>query len=293
MKVCLFSCLFLFLTACSSNKAEDSKEPVKEEVNYDIEYSFFAAGHLYGNPMIESSGIYAPFMQTLDKIYDHPKMSFGVFTGDVVRKPTPEYWDAYEKDLETIELPIYLTPGNHDGGIEFQNRGYLYYQQFKKHGDLFILIAPNQWNIKDDRLDFLKKTLEEEAKNVNNIFICMHELIWWDPANIFGGVKINYEPHFPGHTNYWEDVHPLLKTYPNNIYLIAGDLGCTDVVSAYTYHKMDNVHFLGSGVGGGNEDNVLIMDIDTEGNVHPHFKKLGSFQDIINIDDYELPVREK
>ncbi len=294
MKPFILAYLLIGLTACHSvSRKDDDQTSVPDKPKADIKYAFFAAGHVYGNPMDSTKGIYSPFMQCLNRLYEYPKMEFGLFTGDVVRQPTPEYWDAYERDHEFIKLPVHLIPGNHDRGEEFEKRGYPYYQKFTRNGDLFIFLSPTNWNIENQQLEFLEQALKEYAQKADNIFIGMHELIWWHPENEFGGVKINYEPHFPGQTNYWEVVHPLLQSYDNDIYLIAGDLGCTDVVSAYSYHQKDNVHFLASGMGGGKEDNILVIEVDVNGDVHPSFKKLPNLTRMMPIEAYELPKRDK
>ena len=96
---------------------------------------------------------------------------------------------------------------------------------------------------------------------VNNIFIFLHELIWWSPTNEYQNVKINYAPHYPGSTNFDSIVKPLLLTYSNNITLYAGDLGCVNSVSSYMYDHFNNITLIGSGMGGGARDNIIITDV--------------------------------
>ncbi len=190
-------------------------------------------------------------------------MDFGFFTGDIVFHSTADYWDAAEVDIDKLDMPIYLAAGNHDVSEEFENRFGDYYYSFVQNSDLFIILAPSldQWNIIGEQLDFLTSTLEENYQNVDNIFIFLHELIWWSPTNEYQDVIINFVPSYPGSTNFDTEIKPLLLSYPNPITLFAGDLGATSVVSFAMYHHFDNITLIGSGMGNGNNDNIIITDV--------------------------------
>lgn len=192
-------------------------------------------------------------------------MAFGVFTGDVVPRPTPEYWDSLQADLKMLEMPYYIAPGNHDRGEEFTKRYEKYYQYFKRGSDLFIIMTPVNWNIEGKQLDFLKTTLSENKDSTENIFIFIHELIWWSPENRFNSVEINYRPHYPGSTNYWEDIDPLLRETGKNVVVFAGDVGCNQKVSPCMYYSYDNITLIASGMGSGNKDNLVITRVHKNG----------------------------
>lgn len=226
-------------------------------------YSFFVAGHTYGNPMSPQYGLHAPFVDYIPKINNYTNMQFGVLTGDVVVSSTAEYWDTAQIDINKLNMPIYIAAGNHDIGQEFINRFEKYYFSFIQNNDLFIVLTPSldHWNISGKQLAFLENTLDSNYNSVNNIFIFLHELIWWSPDNIYKNIEINYSPTYPGITNFDTIVKPLLLSYPNNITLYAGDLGCTKKVSSFMYHKFDNITLIASGMGGGIEDNIIITNV--------------------------------
>jgi len=82
-------------------------------------------------------------------------------------------------------------------------------------------------------------------------------LIWWTPEK-YPEIIINYLPHYPGETNYWSDIHPLLKAYQQTVYLFSGDVGCRSAVTPYTFRYSDNVKFIASGMGNGTNDNYVL-----------------------------------
>lgn len=231
--------------------------------NDSVEYSFFTAGHTYGNPNSPHYGLHYPFVDFIPEINNYPLMSLGFLTGDVVVSGTPEYWDSAQIDINKLNIPIYLAAGNHDIGSEFVNRFGEYYFSFNFNNDLFIVLTPglDSWNISGQQLTFLENTLDSSYANVNNIFIFIHELIWWSPTNEYQYIDINYEPAYPGSSNFDLVVKPLLLSYPNNITIYAGDLGCTNNVSPFMYDHFENITLIGSGMGGGIRDNIIITNV--------------------------------
>ena len=82
-----------------------------------------------------------------------------------------------------------------------------------------------------------------------------------------------------------------MKAIPNKVVVFAGDLGATFNVDHYMYYQEENVTFIGSGMGGGTEDNIIIVEVDEQ---HvPRFKKIGinsTPPEVIEyIEGYKLP----
>ena len=82
-----------------------------------VDYSFFAAGHTYGNPMDEAHplGLYKPFKEKISFINEDKKLKTGFLLGDVVWKPSN--WDTTVKDISLFEDSIHVVRGNHDGSF--------------------------------------------------------------------------------------------------------------------------------------------------------------------------------
>lgn len=226
-------------------------------------YSFFSAGHVYGNPNSPHYGIHYPFVDYIPVLNDYPNMDLAFLTGDVVVAPTAAYWDSAQIDFDKFEMPLFIAPGNHDISQEFINRFGYYYQSFIHRNDLFIVLTPgiSAWNITGDQLAFLTETLDNNYLSVDRIFIMLHELIWWSPTNEYQDVMINYVPHYPGSTNFDSVVKPLLLSYPNPITLYAGDIGAVSTVSPCMYHQFENITLIASGMGSGVRDNLIITDV--------------------------------
>ena len=234
--------------------------------------------------------MHTPFVNQIPFINDYPKIALGVLTGDVVRRSTQQYWDSVRTDIDQFSIPIYIAAGNHDRGTLFE-KYYPYYQSFTHKKDLFIILSPTDWNIDGPQKEFLSSTLEEKASEVNNVFIFCHELVWWSPQNRFKNIDINYRPHYAGSSNYWEEISPILETYSNNFVLFAGDLGATDLVDAYMYYSYDNITLVASGMGGRKKDNIIITEVDADGELQFKLLKIdeGIPVELANLQEYVLP----
>jgi len=231
--------------------------------NDSIKYSFFSAGHTYGHPTAQNIGLHPPFVNVFPVINSYQTMEFGVLLGDVVRDLSPSSWDAAVDDIKLINMPVFIAAGNHDISDEFTNRFGSYYYSFIEHDDLFIFITPalGRWNIDGAQKEFLINTVDTYADQVNNIFVMHHELIWWSPYNILNSVIINYQPDYPGSTNFWSEIEPIFNNLPNNVIFFAGDLGATLSVTPFMYYNYDNITMIGTGMGGGQNDNFIITDV--------------------------------
>jgi len=97
-------------------------------------YSFFTAGHTYGNPLSFQYGLHPPFEDYISTLNDYPNMILGVLTGDVVPTATPAYWDSAQTDIDKLNMPVYIAAGNHDIGSEFVNRFEDYYYSLIQNG---------------------------------------------------------------------------------------------------------------------------------------------------------------
>ena len=279
--------MILLAAGCSpaNEEAREESEPPRSP----LAYSFFVAGHVYGNPESPQIGLYPPFVQQAPFLNDYEGMALGVLTGDVVFKSTPEYWDGAQADMQQFDMPLYIAPGNHDRGLLFRDRFKKDYFSFRHSGDLFIVLSPTEWNIGTTQLKFLTGALSDNS-DAGNIFIFVHELIWWEPDNQYRNVEINYRGHYPGSTNFWNVVVPLLTSLPQQIVLFAGDLGADDTVTPYMYDRHENLTFIASGMGGGRNDNLIITKVAVDGSFSFELVAMTGERDRLGIlTDHRLP----
>jgi hypothetical protein len=254
------------------------KAPTIEDLpnipSHEEGYSFYIAGHTYGNPGVKSNGLYEPFTEKFHMINNYHSMKFGFLLGDVVRKASNDAWRLVKKDLDSLDSRIkhIVVPGNHDVGKGVNNfKRDIFLQQFGKtffsfehEKDLFIILDANidEWNISGEQLQFLKQSLSNKKDAINNIFIFSHQLIWQDASKPeFKKIKPNSLEGRSSNLNFWNEVFPLFSDFTNDVYFFAGDIGAFPNGNELFYAKFSNVKFLATGMGGGMRDNFLIVSV--------------------------------
>jgi len=252
----------------------------------NLEYSFFIAGHTYGIPNLKKDnvGIYKAFKKKFNYIKKQEKIKMGFLLGDVVW--IPEYWDIALKDLAQLQMPVYIVRGNHDGSLEsFEKKFGKSYKKFFYNKDLFIILDLNldHWNITGEQLNFLKEAILNDSKKARNIFIFSHQVFWYN-KNMFKNALPNSFHGKAKELNYWTQIEPLLQKTNANIYIFSGDVGAFPYEKTrsnnkhpieFSYHKINKITYITTGMGGINRDNFIIADV---------YKDSVSFR-LINLND--------
>ncbi|HOZ30411.1 MAG TPA: T9SS type A sorting domain-containing protein [Bacteroidales bacterium] len=230
-------------------------------------YSFFIAGHVYGTPGVQNVGFHPPFKAKFEYIQGREDIEFGVFLGDLVIWGSEEKWDNIVAEIDTLGLPCYIALGNHD----MKNPEYYYeefgnttYYSFSYNNDLFIILNPNidSWNISGEQLTFLQNTLSEQADSHENIFVMMHQLIWWAPDNQYSVITLNSTEGRADEINFWTEIEPLFNNLDNNVIMCAGDLGAASYASSLMYDQYDNITYIATGMGKLTDDNFIVINVD-------------------------------
>lgn len=233
-------------------------------------YSFFIAGHTYGKPGVDNVGVHPPFKAKFPYIQSRSEIKFGVFTGDMVYQASPEDWDEVDVDIDALGLPIYFAPGNHDGSLYnlYQNRYGVGYEDFLYENDLFIILNANGygWNINATQLNFIDSLLDIHVGSVNRIFVFFHQLLWLDNP-IYKDVKPNSYQGKDLEINFWTEVEPRFHHLPHEVVMCAGDIGASSIASDFMFDNYDNITFIASGMGKGIQDNMVVLNIDTQKNI--------------------------
>ncbi len=253
MLLLLFSVLFTF-------------PAIVDAQNMDIDYSFFVAGHTYGNPGGGNIGLHRPFKQKFAYIKSRPEIKFGVLTGDIARpNPTEASWNNVDADLDSLGLPVYFAVGNHDmeNRALFEERYGDTYYSFIYENDLFVVLDPNPdgWNISGDQLEFLKNALSENKDKINHLFVFFHQILWWKENSVYTDYRPNSFAGKADSTNYWSELEPLFTGYPKPVFLFAGDFGAAYWSADFMYDRYGNISMIGSGMGEETGDNFVIVNV--------------------------------
>lgn len=260
-------------------------------------YAFFVAGHTYGVPDTESSGIYPLFKAQFPQLQESGA-DFGVLTGDVVIHGSAGEWDDVDADLAELEMPIYFAVGNHDmrDRERFTARYGPTYHSLEYQGDLFIFLDSEltTGTIQGAQLDFLKDTLASGSPR--NIFIFIHRLLWVIEDSPYWVLipQVNNVMEYDFHNDFWTRVVPLLEETGAPVYVIAGDVGVPTRMSLF-YNEVQNVHLIASGMGGSEEENYLLFKVSAGGAVQIDARRLDgrplnlSMLAAYNLDYYTNP----
>lgn len=234
-------------------------------------YEFIVAGHTYGAHKGDNLGLYPKFLQKVEEVLNE-KTAFIVLTGDIVRESDEFAWQTAISQLETFRRPYFFVMGNHDvspyATALFDKKFKNTYYKYKRQSELFIVLDTHKTvrNIDTAQLEFLNKSLAT-AKEVKNVFIFVHELIWAiDPA--FSGIAHNYGSYDEVlKPDVWKNVYSILEDYPQyNIYLIAGDVGGNPGTIPAYYKRLGHITLIASGMGEIQDENFLIVGVN-EGRV--------------------------
>ena len=243
----------------TQEESEDEAESVSTEQTES--YSFFVAGHVYGDVASDNEGVHPPFKQKFNLISENDDIAFGLFGGDSVLEGTVKDWDEIDADVAALGKDVHFVTGNHDVIHRdiFEQRYGSTYKSFKHKKDLFIMLDPNldNWNISGDQLVFLKSQLSR-AQNVDNIFVFFHQVLWWTPDNKYKNLHINSEAGRDETINFWTEIEPLFTALPNKVYMFSGDVGAFDNGSEYMYDSYKNISLIATGMGGGARDNYIL-----------------------------------
>ena len=258
----MFMLIILLLAGCSP----------ETELPTRTVYSFFVAGHTYGKPGVNNVGLHPPFVDQFELINDDPQMEFGVLTGDFVKDGAiAEFQEVTDQLNEKLDVPVHYAPGNHDLG---DLSAYLSYygstfSAFEFENDLFILLDPtsSNWSITGKQLGFLNQTLEAHRNSVNHIFVCFHQLLWWEEGTLFEDYPPNSLAGRSGSVNFYTEVLPLLQGSPIPVVCFAGDIGAHWNQPGCMYYESGNTTFVASGMGGETQDNFVIVSVMGDGSL--------------------------
>lgn len=215
--------------------------------------------------------------------------------GDICSEATLEYSTIeYLDRLFDLSNPnTYWTFGNHDirnGNLEWihefsgKETFYTHYQNGFTSIILNTNLVPSQCEQLNDQY-YMIENVCDTIQQSSHLILLMHHGIW-------GGVPDLPSPGWYAHSNliYWNSncfsvnstfvnsIYPMLLEVENrgiDVICILGDMGATQ--KKIDLQSVDSISFLGCGLNDSPEDNVLIMEYETETrNLNYHFHNLDS-----------------
>lgn len=238
-----------------------------------INYDFVVIGHAYGNPLNFQLNLYNKLIPELKSIRSLIQPDQYIFTGDVVAKATEENWTNVLNEFDTLNLPYWIAPGNHDLSTDYF-KNYVQSDLFfsRREGrNLFLMLNSNYkgWTVNSPQISLISDELED-LNEIDNIFVFTHH-VWWnnktDASLKFDSIPTNSVYLINGPSNFWTDAFPLFDVIDKPVYFFAGDIGALSSIPAYQEKHFDNLHFYASGVGGGLDDNFLYVKVSKSGEV--------------------------
>ena len=253
----LLSLTFSF-TSCLND------EPIPEEAQLD--YSFFVAGHSYGKHGVDNPGLHPPFEAFYDTINAYPRMLLGLLTGDIVLTSHNQNWDEVDASISHLNMPIHFAVGNHDLQLNpslVETRYGATYKIFTHKNDLFIILNSNldSLNISGDQLDFLTNTLDSLGATSEHIFVFIHHMVWWEEDNIFELAPPNGVAQRGDSVNFWTTIEPMFNDLDKPVFFFSGDGGANHIARSLTYYNDGDITYITSGMGFGQKDNFIIVEV--------------------------------
>lgn len=245
---------------------------------------FTLSGHAYGHPLEKTYGI----VPELKNHLKNGKSDFVFFLGDFVRNADSISFQKLMIDLESLKLDKYFVPGNHDMVNVENYKKYIgsNYYAITKKGLKFVIIDGNldNWNIKGEQLKLLKNEL---IGFDGKVFILVHQLIWISDDK-YSNIKPNSRYGISDTLTFWNDIFPLLKNHPNEVYVCSGDLGAFKSIQNPFYHKVENVTLIASGMGARYRDNCIDVKFFENGDIQFDVISLHEDLDSDDLKDYNF-----
>lgn len=279
----LFSAFFIHAQQSENFEAEvQDKNPWTTKPFYDdpLHYKFAIVSDRTGGLR---PGVFKDAVKKLNWLLPEFVVSVGDFIPGITTDEAQmdKEWAEFEGMIETLKVPFFYLPGNHDISNESMREKWIEkfgraYYHFLYKDVLFLCLDSNPENaetIDEDQVAYFAKVLEKHA-DVRWTFVLMHHPLW-----TYG--------EFAGGFN---DIERLVEGRPHSV--IAGHN------HRYLYMPRKNVnYYILASTGGGSQlrgpkfgefDHVTLVTMDEQGPVMTNLKLDGILgHDVTTVADYE------
>ena len=96
----------------------------------------------------------------------------------------------------------------------------------------------------------------EEAREARNLFILMHQVLWFKMSVLPKRVSVNSGFGFQEGQDFEEEILPRLTALNTPVYVFSGDVGAAPKGDTYRVEEVENVTFIATGMGAAVADNL-------------------------------------
>jgi len=140
---------------------------------------------------------------------------------------------------------------------------------FNHKGDLFVILetTTTNWNVTSATIAALKNEIDSTLIPTDRVFIFCHQLLWYEDGSKYDACPPNSTEGKVGTADFFTELLPMLNQLEQEVVIYAGDLGAFPNGCAVMYEELDNVTLIGSGMGGGISDNIVISNVFDTGRI--------------------------
>lgn len=234
-------------------------------INYFINNEEFEnlviVGHAYGNTDNFGKGLDEHLVNFLTDTFKNSNSTL-VLTGDFVKFNYIENLEYAKNQIVSIFKNYIIAPGNHD-----LNKNENFYKIFEN--DFYyiikndVLVISANFNNEDW---FLEKNDQEKINslikkyNPELLFLFSHQIYWY---TLFDDVRPN---SFEGLNSLSDNNFDWIEDQTLELIIISGDYGVRDSNVYCNIHE--GVVYIASGIGGFDEDKILLLSINNSNNFY-------------------------
>ncbi len=229
---------------------------------------FHVVGHGYGSHHKTNKGLDDNLLKFIGE-YSPAVSNPLFFAGDFIRECTAENWDILIDQFTKLKINPFLVRGSHErtkvciSNLK-QRHDSLNYSVEYDNALVLVVDSRNRLRVfSDEKLSFINNSIAKSKHE--NIFIITHFLVWLSNIDRYGDFKANMGSRYNmvKKSNYWSKLHPILmESSDKRVYFIAGDMGGRPDSEPAHFDQVDNITFVGSGLGEIELNAVLEVSIE-------------------------------
>lgn len=198
----------------------------------------------------------------------HNQFDFGFLTGDFILKPTEKNWSEIDSISKDWIPELHFVAGNHDygNGQIFEKRSGGSNRFFYKGNTLFVILnlTNTGWLIREDQWKMIQDGLNKSDSKISQVFVLTHQVAYVNSSPLFQNVQPNSFDGSAGDLKFFETNLEKFIDLEVPVFFIAGDVGAIAGRNGSSYHQVENLHLIASGMGNSETDNFLSVRVTND-----------------------------